>query len=179
MIMEEEYYNSLCGNLLGRKIEKAYYQQVSHRNKPEYWRLSEFYHSVEMNVVLLLDNKELVQINWGSEYGTCAVEFERLNQLSDHESLSTMMVPAGEAWDELIQQKITEIKVHLLSGASGFLPHALELNFENDEAVWIAAMEIEENSAPYYAADHLTVLFHQEFADKYRLEEKSVVHSLK
>jgi hypothetical protein len=179
---EQTYYDSIKGLLLGRKIENVYYEELDYQNDEDYWRISESCHSIDMNVILELDNKEFIQIKWDNEFYCYGIGIEQLEKLDYREGIKTLTISQNKSWAELVNNRISAIKIYwdeCQSSSTNYLPQSWEMQFENDKKIWISALEIKDDSSPSYWADHLTVLFSENEQEKYKLKKASIQHCVK
>ncbi len=179
---EQAYYNLIQRALVGRKIQNVYYEELDYQNGEEYWKVSDSCHSIDMNVILELDNKELIQIKWDNEFYCYGIGIEQLKKLDYREGIKTMAVSQNESWTELINNSLVEINVYwdeCQSSSTNYLPQSWELKFENDKNIWVSALEIKEDSSLSYWADHLTILFSEKEQEKYKLKKASTQHCVK
>lgn len=184
---EQIYYDRIQDLLLGRKVTKVFYEELDYQTGEEHWRLSEFCHSVDMNVILELDGNELIQIKWDNTFGCYGIGLESLNELNERVGIKTLRIDDNDSWSAVLNQKLVNLQVSwdamvsspLTSPSTIFLPQTWAFNFENGEILWISAFETREGLAHSFWADHLTVLFSLEELEKYNLVEASKQHVVK
>lgn len=180
-IQEKSYYEILQSLLIGRKIKNVYYEALDYQNDTEYWNISDFCHSIDMSVILELDDAKLIQMKWDDTFYSYGIGIELLDKLNYREGIKTQKVTENSSWSELLNRTLVEIIVYwdeCQSSPTNFLPQSWELKFENDAAFWISVLEINEDAAPSYWADHLTVFFSDQEQEKYNLKKSSAQYSL-
>lgn len=63
---EIDYINSISSSFIGQKIKEVFYEELNYES--EYWNYSNNIHSVDMNVILQIENGKLLQIKWDNEF---------------------------------------------------------------------------------------------------------------
>jgi len=194
---EKEYYKSIKSLLIGRKIKDIYYEELDYKDDLEYWELYPDTHSIDMRVVLKLDNQDLIQIMWDNEFYCYGIGLNRLDELSTIENFKTIKVSDNPNWTALLGEEITEITVfwdiedaieyhyknNRLTNSKKIritLPQTWELTFNNDnnQTIWISALELRDKE-PTFWADNLTVFFANQGQEKYKLKEAGVHKRIK
>lgn len=189
---ESKYYDRIKKELVGQKISEVYYEEINwETDDSEFWEFSADIHSVDMNVIFLLDSGKLIQIMWDSEFYSYGVGFTIIDKLEkEKEGFKILNVSESENWKKLIGKKISGIGI-LWDISEGItteyendrivksentitkLPQTWELSFDENK-IWIATLEIKEDESDnYYWADHLTILFSNETQEKYKLCENA------
>ncbi|MHA7060272.1 hypothetical protein ACWGOQ_0023825 [Aquimarina sp. M1] len=185
---ESKYYDRIKKELVGQKIFEVYYEEINwETDDSEFWEFSADIHSVDMNVIFLLDSGKLIQIMWDSEFYSYGIGFTIIDKLEkEKEGFKILNVSESKNWKKLIGKKISGIGI-LWDISEGItteyengrivksentitkLPQTWELSFDKNK-IWIATLEIKEDESDnYYWADHLTILFSNETQEKYKL----------
>ncbi|UFH32804.1 hypothetical protein LNP04_03535 [Chryseobacterium sp. C-71] len=89
---EVEYIESIDSNFVGRKIQKVFYEEINYEIDSEFWEHSQNIHSIDMNVIFLLDNGKLLQIKWDNEFRCYGIGFEELSEIKIREGLKLLML---------------------------------------------------------------------------------------
>lgn len=179
---EQEYYQTIQQLLIGQKLKSVFYEELDYQDGKEYWEESSSLHSVDMNVILQLENQALIQIKWDDAFYCYGVGVEPLPKLNSRENLKLIEVSKNPQWVKLVDQKVTSIEVYwdkCKSSETNFLPVAWEMQFGQNNKVWVATMQI-ENDKPYsFWSDHLTLCFSkQEQAKYFKIELSDKQHRL-
>ncbi len=190
---ERKYYNRIETELIGQKIQEVYYEEINYEiDNPNF---SEFttsdIHSVDMNIILQMENGKLIQILWDNEfycYGVGFTVIEKINEVQ--EGFKIWNVTKNSNWEKLIGKEISEIKIlwdiierttteyennQTVKSENNItkLPQTWELSFDENK-IWIATLEIRENESDnYYWADNLTIFFSEKGKEKYKLCENA------
>jgi hypothetical protein len=190
---EVEYIESIDSNFVGRKIQKVFYEEINYEIDSEFWEHSKNIHSIDMNVIFLLDNGKLLQIKWDNEFGCYGIGFEELSEIRVREGFKTIDVTENQNWINKINTEISSVEVYwkkiesqeyhsfsiiyIPKGRKKItqLPMTWRIDIQ-EESLWISAFEITESENNYYTADHLTVLFKEEDVEKYSLMDESKIH---
>ena len=191
-LKEERYSNNIKSLLLENKISQVFYEELDYETDSEFWEYSNHIHSIDMNIILLLDNGELVQIKWDNEFYPYGLGLEKINQLNYRKGIKTIDVSSNHNWNNLLNNKIKKINVLWDSCKTtrteikkiGFikytkrktieirLPQSWEIEFENSK-LWISAIEITNENTRNFWADHLSVFFKREDALNFGISKNS------
>lgn len=186
---EEQYYQGIKNHLLGTSIVEVYYEVLNSYDELdtyEDWELSDYIHSVEMNIIFKLDNGKLIQLFWDNTFHCYNVGIEVLLNFVERETIRLINVSENDNFLKLTRNKIidvviywNEIEVSDLVESNGFfvakqkeckrVPVVWQIKFENNIDIWIATFEITNIHELYYGADHLTIFFNEEDVRKYKL----------
>lgn len=186
---KKKYYERIKSSFIGRKIKEVYYEELDYKTDSEFWEMSDEIHSVDMNLIFRLDNKQLLQIKWDNEFYCYGIGFENLPEIIKREGIKTINVSNNSNWKRIINKTISGINVlwdiseGITSTYSGNiiikkekiikkLPQTWELEFDN-EKIWISALEIDNEKRAHFWADHLSVIFTNREQEKYKLIEKA------
>ena len=188
---KHKYYDRIRNNLIGRKIKEVFYQEINYNESAEYWNFAPMIHSVDMNVIIKLDNDKIIQIKWDNEFYCYGIGLENIDKIDNQEGFKTINLTLNSAWINLIDKEITGIKVlwdidehakeqtmdkgRVISTRefSIHVPQTWEIEFESDKKIWISALEIMENGDAHYWDDHLTLFFDNNGQEKYELIKKA------
>lgn len=187
---EIKYYERINSTFIGRKIVEIFYEELDCETDAEFWEHSTDIHSIDMNIIFRLENNELIQIKWDSEFYSYGIGFEKLNTLTKKDGLKTIQLTEHPKWIVLIGKEITEIIVlwdksysqeigcvnnkfvYIEEKKNIKLPQTWQIEFGN-EKIWISALEIQDGKNDYHWADHLTILFTNKEQEKYKLIKNS------
>lgn len=189
-ISESEFYNNIRTSLIGKRISHVQYQELDYEDNLEYWEFSQSIHSVNMNVILTLHDKSIVQFNWDYYFDFYGVGIKLLESIDKREGLKTVSI-LSQHWKQVFNIPIKDVFVYWSESDSETqyfendklvnvvpekirLPQTLELQFENDESIFITAIEIKPRDVIYWS-DHLTVLFDKMDFIKYGLHLDSKI----
>lgn len=175
---EKKYYNSIESEFIGQKIKKVYYEEINYEiDKPNFSELTASdIHSVDMNVILEMENGKLIQILWDNEFYCYGVGFTIIEKINEtQKEFKTWDVTENSNWKKLIGREISEIRVLWDKSENTIkkLPQTWELSFEGNK-IWIATLEIRENQSDnIYWANHLSIFFSKKGEEKYKLCENA------
>jgi hypothetical protein len=175
---EEEYYQFINNYLIDNRINEVFYEELSCFDDEEYWNLSDDIHSVDMNIILVLENGKILQIKWGHTFYSYGVEIEELMKINIREGIRTINMTYNHKWQNYLGKKIIDITVLWDASNSIKLPQTWQIQFENNEYVWISTFEITKGQTNYYWADHLTVFFKEENVKQYGLDKFQMMKRL-
>lgn len=195
MYTEEQYYQDIKNHLIGTSIIEVYYEVLNSYDELdlyEDWKLFDYIHSVDMNIIFKLDNGKLLQIFWDNNFHCYGVglkvlsafekrETVKLINVSGNDSFSTLkynkLVDVLIYWDEIETTNIETLEGFVFKELKGYkkIPLVWQIKFENNANMWIAAFEIRINNEHYYWADHLTVFFNENDIRKYKLNLKNKI----
>ncbi|MFN7045959.1 MAG: hypothetical protein ACK4M1_12250 [Flavobacterium sp.] len=185
---EQKYYNSIKSTFIGRKIVEVFYEELNYETKLEYWEYSNHIHSIDMNMIFKLDNGEFIQIKWDNEFYPYGIGFEKLQELNFRNEVKIINVTSNQNWKPLLEKEIIGIKVfwdisetkRVTTTKICFfkfsktkkitikIPQNWEIEFENSK-IWVSALEIIDESNVNFWADHLTLFFNKNRAEKFNL----------
>lgn len=184
---EVNYHNRIISTFIGQKIEAIFYEEINYEENKEYWEFSKIIHSIDMNVIMKFSNGKLIQLFWDNEFESYGIGFIEIFELETKEGYKLIQVSDNINWKNIIGKTISAIKVYWDESESQSLqkvfnylipigrkthirlPLTWEINFEG-ENLWISTLELRENGNPYYWADHLTIMFSEDDANKYSLK---------
>jgi len=186
MITKEiNYYERIVSNLIGQKIVEIYYEEINYDSIIEFWEYSSEIHSIDMNVIFVLDNGKIIQIKWDNEFYCYGIGFEVLEKIElRNDIIKTINVTNQVNWKNILNKKIIEVSVFwetvsfidsnlsdeiLNNTLLNRLPQSWEVEVE-DEKLWVSTLEIKEEG-DYYCADHLTIFFSEKSYQKFKLIE--------
>lgn len=176
---EIDYINRTNSSFIGQKIKEVFYEELNYESEPECWNYSNNIHSVDMNVLLQIENGKLLQIKWDDEFYCYGIGFAEILEMKIRDGINTINVSENSNWKSLIGKTITSIDIYwdesenqeyqtklgimLPKGKKQQfkLPLSWKLNFLN-EYVFISAFEVDEDGNNYYWADHLTLFFKED-----------------
>ncbi|MEJ4087644.1 hypothetical protein [Galbibacter orientalis] len=97
---ESKYYDRIKKELVGQKVSEVYYEEINwETDDSEFWELSADIHSVDMNVIFLMDSGKLIQIMWDSEFYSYGVGFAIIDKLEkEKEGLKILNVSESKNW---------------------------------------------------------------------------------
>lgn len=186
---EKNYYENITTNLIGQKISEVYYEEINYEAIIEFWEHSTEIHSIDMNVILKLENGRILQIKWDNEFHCFGIGLEILEKMKQQPSGMKIINVSNHAnWSKILNKKITGITVFWdtinsienaelkndseLKTVTKKLPQTWEIEVE-DEKLWISTLEINEGGHDYYWSDNLTVFFTEASLQKYELIENA------
>ena len=193
---KQKYYDRLKNNLVGRKINEIYYNEMDYGNNIEDWNLSEDIHSIDMYVIFKMDNNKLVQLNYDNEFHSYGINVKELNKIHGIEGFKTISLTSNSKWKKLLNKKILHVQVFwyieenvkekiydnkkIISEKSIRieLPQTLEIECETNEKIWISALEIMKDNRTNYCADNLTIFFDEKELLKYKLIDRTAIKYL-
>ncbi|OJJ20170.1 hypothetical protein BKI52_17000 [marine bacterium AO1-C] len=169
---EQIYYQQIQDFLLSRRVTEVFYEELDYQDGQGHWEESNECHSLDLNIILQLDNQELVQIKWDNEFYAYGLGLEKVSQLNPREGIKIINASSHQNWTSLINQRIVSIHIYwdeCNSSDTNFLPTVWEVQFEHHHKIWIATVEIYEGKMTSFWANHLTIFFSREEAIKYQL----------
>lgn len=182
---EQKYYERIKSHFIGQKIKEVYYEELDYGSDCEYWELSDEIHSVDMNVILKLENHQLLQIKWDNEFYPYGVGFANISKITVKKGFKIINVSNHSNWKRFIGKTIYGINIFWDTSESApvcsygkqvfkkeksitKLPQTWEFNIENTK-VWIATLEIYDEKRIIFWADHLSVFFSKRAQEKIQL----------
>ncbi len=186
---EKKYYDRIKTNLIGKTIKEVFYEELNYETELEYWEYSNEIHSVDMNVILQLENGQIIQIKWDNEFYCYGIGFEILKEITNKDGIKKIKVTKNLNWKKLIGKQILGINVlwdiseGITTEYSGNrivksentvikIPQSWEFEFEGLK-IWISALEIKENETGNFWADHLSIFFTNKAQERYELVKKA------
>lgn len=104
---EIDYINSISSSFIGQKIKEVFYEELNYES--EYWNYSNNIHSVDMNVILQIENGKLLQIKWDNEFYCYGIGFEEILEMKIKDDINTINVSENSHWKSVIGKTITSI----------------------------------------------------------------------
>jgi hypothetical protein len=168
-------YEKPIKELIGKTISKVNYYEIDYDGKP-YWDEIEF-HSLDYGVEMIMTDNSSYYFIWGNEVTQYDVKFRKgsiLNEFGRDYNPNKYTVESHPKWKELTGIGITSIESFWThwnftnTNTLHFYPQDVKILFENGKEIWISALEIRENSI-FGMQDHITIIFDQKTADKYKI----------
>jgi hypothetical protein len=183
---ELSYYTRIYDSLIGKLISNIFYEELDYQDSLEHWKFSDDVHSVDMNVILQLSDKSIIQLQWDHEFYSYGIGCKPLVIIENRENIKTVSI-SEKPWMAFLNSPIKDIIVYWSESESLTqeyenyklvniipetikLPQTWELQFEDNASIYLTAMEILPERISYWA-DHLTVLFNNADVKKYLLDK--------
>ncbi len=176
---EIENYENPIKELIGKSISNVNYFEIDY-GKP-LWNETE-YHSLDYGIELVTTDEQAYYFVWGSEFTQYDVKFRKgniLTEFSTENGAKKYNANSNQKWTELIGIKISGIESYwsywslINEDKRNYYPQDVRIEFENRKEIWISALEITDGKA-MGMKDHLTIVFNQKVADKYKIGIKNV-----
>ena len=74
------YLNKINSIFVGQKIKNVHYEVILYEDQ-EYWEFSNEIHSVDMNIILELDNDKFFKVLWDNEFECYGIGVYEINEL--------------------------------------------------------------------------------------------------
>ena len=107
------YLNKINSIFVGQKIKNVHYEVILYEDQ-EYWEFSNEIHSVDMNIILELDNDKFFKVLWDNEFECYGIGVYEINELKPADSFKLIKVSDNINWKSKIGKKITSINVFWL-----------------------------------------------------------------
>lgn len=171
--VERSNYDSLLLEIIGKVIRRVSYFEID-CGEPSFEKSD--HHSLDYGLQFDISAEESYYMIWDSQNIQFDLKFAKgqlMDELNPEAVINCYDVSKSLAWMDQIGQKIVNVQSHwrhlqhLHEGRRIYYPQDIEFTFENGQIVTVSALEIAPDGRIGVLADHISVFFNSETAQKY------------
>lgn len=174
--LTEVAFKEQVQSLVGRELAGVLYFEIPYLNDDgsipgPFWCESPDFDSLDFGLELITADGDRCWIGWGNQFYTYALDV-KLNANRDRGLMREIDVSYGSRWEPLLGGTIAQAQVFwdweaIGNGPPVWGPQDLAITFASGDIVYISALEIRQDSAPWGHMDNLTVFFGENVARLY------------
>ena len=174
-----EVYEQALQDIIGNQIQRIHYYEILY-DRPLYD--ADDHHSLDYGLQFTLTNGQQIYFIWDSTYLSHHLKFEVGSieqEFNTGSSIGVYEVSQHEEWLPFLHVPITAARSHwsylttfkgwFKKGERTYFPETIELTFEHQKSIFIAAIEIREKGDIMGAMDHVSVFFDREVIEYYNI----------